>query len=100
MAKFYAIRIRFQYEYNQDSVRDFLHHDFIHKYPFKTFEEAEASLEAAVETELNGDLEEDENREGWHIEQTYDKDYGGGFWFKTKTGEEGRAMVITCEVPE
>lgn len=86
----YYVQIRLVGESEYDSERDWLHDDSPIAAEFDTLDEAKSAIEPILIHYLQ---EVEEEPVTYTITKTYPDEHGGGFWFKTPDGREGRALI-------
>lgn len=84
----FFIQIRERGAYS-DSERDWLHETSPVFLEYETWDAAHADLGNQMKSYFQ-DEEEDQN---YTIKKTYFPQEGGGFWWKTPTGREGRTSI-------
>lgn len=75
---------------DHDSERDWLHDISPTVLEYETWDAAHADLDKQMQDYLT---EYEEDREEYTIDKTYNINEGGGFWWKTPSGREGRTSI-------
>lgn len=86
----YYVQIRLVGESEYNSERDWLHDDSPIEAEFATLDEAKSALEPIL-THYLQDVEGEQVT--YTITKVYPDEHGGGFWFKTPDGREGRTLI-------